>query len=171
MTIPSWDDAPVWATVLLRHYTNEELQGKGLYAFAESYEDGSRFMRSDDIGIVCDSLNTTCWEIVEKRPKSFGGDVEELEPEVWDGEKMVGVGDRVAFKYTPDEPWKITHIGTGLVCYTNGIEEYSATHGLFKSTVVPYDGVAKVQQVIREIYGKTVEKIDIEDFLIGESVI
>lgn len=162
MSKPDWSEAPEWATVMLQH-----IHDRNLYAFAEDYKDGAKFQRTDEIGLTCGSLATCMWSLWEWRLSGGAG--------IWDGEKIVRVGDEVAFKYTPEDPWEITHIGTGQVCYTNGIVEYSATHSLFKATVVPYRKnyyrIKKVLEAIEEEFGVGVPHDVLEDFLVDNGLL
>ncbi|MNQ14490.1 hypothetical protein D3C85_274430 [compost metagenome] len=58
-----WQDAPNWATVLLKNKWHDHLT-----CFSESYTDGSRFLRSDFGKDICHDLDPDCWHVVETRP-------------------------------------------------------------------------------------------------------
>ena len=63
---PDWKDAPSWATVLLKNVMDPQL-----YAFAEKYQEGSKFTRSDySFRTVYDFLLPVHWQVVEYRPNS-----------------------------------------------------------------------------------------------------
>lgn len=63
---PDWKDAPSWATVLLKNVADPQL-----YAFAEKYQEGAVFTRSDyNFKTVCDFLLPCNWDVIETRQEA-----------------------------------------------------------------------------------------------------
>ena len=63
---PDWKDAPSWATVLLKNVSDPQL-----YAFAEKYQEGSKFTRSDySFRTVYDFLLPCHWDVLETRQEA-----------------------------------------------------------------------------------------------------
>lgn len=96
-----WSKAPEWARVLLQNRLDEHCT-----AWAEAYEEGSRFFR-EDLQITGDHLKINTWNVLATRPAAWSG---EGRPPVglpveWFSDSQTGWQEIVVLAYHGDDSW------------------------------------------------------------------